>query len=82
MARSKEPRSRRVVSRRTITTLRTVLRFSKGRNAWVLRGVGNRYGPVLVEEGSQRNASPRATAIPPIPLDEYPLDPADDSPTH
>jgi hypothetical protein len=77
MARSKEPRNRRVVTRRVINALRPVLRFSKGRNAYVLRGIGNRYGPVLVEEGSQRSAGPRVTSIAPIPRDEYPLDPAD-----
>ena len=81
MARSKEPRKRKIVSPRAVTVLRPFLRFSKGRNAWVLRGVGNRYGPVLVEEGSQRKASPRSTSIPPIPLDEYPLDSSDESST-
>ncbi len=79
MARSKEPRKRRVVRRRTIMMLRPVLRFSKGRSAWVLRVVGNRYGPVLVEEGSQPSESPRITSIPPIPREEYPLDASDDS---
>jgi hypothetical protein len=42
-------RHRRPVSRRVIRALTPVLRYSYGREAYVLRGVGRRFGPVLVE---------------------------------
>jgi hypothetical protein len=41
------PRPRRAVSRSTLLALRPVLRFSATRDAYVLRIVGNRLGPVL-----------------------------------
>lgn len=40
-------RPRREVSAATLTLLRPVLRYSSSRDAYVLRGVGNRMGPVL-----------------------------------
>ena len=41
-------RPRREVSRVTLALLRPFFRYSERRGAWVLRGVGNRRGPVLV----------------------------------
>jgi hypothetical protein len=35
------------VSPATLTVLKPVLRYSASRDAYVLRGVGNRVGPVL-----------------------------------
>jgi len=40
-------RERRHVSPRTITALRPLFRYSTSRDAYVLRGVGRRVGPVL-----------------------------------
>jgi hypothetical protein len=40
-------RERRPVSPRTITALRPPFRYSYSRDAYVLRGVGQRVGPVL-----------------------------------
>lgn len=41
------PRPRRSVGPCAFTLLRPVLRYSHSRDAYVLRVVGNRYGPVL-----------------------------------
>jgi hypothetical protein len=41
-------RPRRAVSAMTFVLLRPLLRYSAGRDAYVLRGVGHRWGPVLV----------------------------------
>jgi hypothetical protein len=43
-----EPRPRREISPVGVRLLRPILRFSQGRNAYVLRVVGRRVGPVLV----------------------------------
>lgn len=40
-------RPRRTVPGFVITLLSPLFRHSMGRDAYVLRGVGNRYGPVL-----------------------------------
>jgi hypothetical protein len=40
-------RPRRYVARRWLVLMRPVLRFSPGRDAYILRGVGRRFGPVL-----------------------------------
>ncbi|HEX8101215.1 MAG TPA: hypothetical protein VF533_01250 [Solirubrobacteraceae bacterium] len=48
MHKHRPPRERRPAGRTTLTLLAPVLRYSQGRDAYVLRGVGNRYGPVLV----------------------------------
>lgn len=40
-------RPRRGVSPGLVRLLTPVLRYSAGRDAYVLRGVGNRFGPVL-----------------------------------
>jgi hypothetical protein len=40
-------RPRRYVSRRWLALLGPVLRYSASRDAYLLRGVGRRYGPVL-----------------------------------
>lgn len=44
------PRRRRYVSRASLTVLAPLFRHSLTRDAYVLRGVGNRIGPVLLEE--------------------------------
>ena len=43
----RHPRPRRDVSPLLITLLSPLFRYSNGREAYVLRGVGNRIGPVL-----------------------------------
>ncbi len=40
-------RPRRYVGRLTFTLLQPIFRHSLSRDAWVLRGVGERRGPVL-----------------------------------
>ena len=42
-----QPRPRREVSKPTLMLLRPILRYSISREAYVLRGAGNRMGPVL-----------------------------------
>jgi len=42
-----ERRTRRYVQRHWLTLLWPVMRYSNSRNAYVLRGVGRRVGPVL-----------------------------------
>lgn len=44
------PRDRRYVSRASLTVLSPLFRHSLTRDAYVLRGVGNRFGPVLRED--------------------------------
>jgi hypothetical protein len=41
------PRARRDVSPITVAVLRPLLRFSPARDAWVLRGIGRKHGPIL-----------------------------------
>jgi hypothetical protein len=41
------PRERRYVARHWLTLLTPVFRYSVGRDAYVLRGVGGEFGPVL-----------------------------------
>ena len=43
----KVARPRRYISRSLFTVMRPLLRHSVGRDAFVLRVVGNSYGPVL-----------------------------------
>jgi hypothetical protein len=43
----RSPRPRRHVNPVLIKLLRPVFRYSPGRDAYVLRGVGGRFGPVL-----------------------------------
>jgi hypothetical protein len=43
------PRTRHAVAPATLTVLRPIFRHSLSRDAYVLRGVGNRFGPVLQE---------------------------------
>ena len=42
------PRPRRQINPTVIRGLTPVVRYSAGRQAYVLRGVGGRFGPVLV----------------------------------
>jgi hypothetical protein len=41
------PRERRRIRPATLAILRPLFRYSAGRDAYVLRVVGNRFGPVL-----------------------------------
>lgn len=54
------PRTRHEVSRLTLALLRPFFRRSWSRDAWVLRGVGNDIGPVLVRR-RVREASTQRT---------------------
>lgn len=40
-------RDRKLIKPRTLAVLRPLFRYSAGRDAYVLRIVGNRFGPVL-----------------------------------
>jgi hypothetical protein len=44
-----QPRKRTPVRRLVLVGARPVLRYSASRDAFVLRGIGNRHGPVLVD---------------------------------
>ncbi len=50
----KVPRTRRYVGRLTLLVLRPAFRYSAGREAYVLRGVGSHAGPVLRENRRRR----------------------------
>jgi hypothetical protein len=45
------PRPRRVVSPALISALAPLLRYSTVRDAYVLRGIGSKHGPVLQPRG-------------------------------
>jgi hypothetical protein len=47
-------RPRREVDPQILRKLSPVMRFSSGRQAYVLRGVGGRFGPVLVPRAERR----------------------------
>ncbi len=49
-SKARQPRKRRYVSRTTVRLLRPLLRYSEGREAYVLRLVGRRFGPVLRQD--------------------------------
>jgi hypothetical protein len=50
-------RRRRYVATRWLALMRPLLRYSSPRDAYVLRGVGSRFGPVLrVERRHERRA--------------------------
>jgi hypothetical protein len=51
-------RTRRYVARYWLTLLGPLFRYSYSRNAYVLRGVGARVGPVLREDRRQRRDRP------------------------
>ena len=51
--RARAPRARRVLSSRRLLLWRPFVRWSTTRGAYVLRVVGNSYGPVLVREGEE-----------------------------
>jgi hypothetical protein len=44
-------RTRREMRHGTLVLLKPFFRYSMSRNAYVLRGVGSKMGPVLVETG-------------------------------
>ena len=48
------PRQRRHVNPKLIRGLAPVVRYSAGRQAYILRGVGGRFGPVLVPKQPER----------------------------
>ena len=48
------PRPRRQVDPTVIRRLTPVVRYSAGRQAYVLRGIGGRFGPVLVPRTTER----------------------------
>jgi hypothetical protein len=54
VAYARAPRPRREVSRGVLWLGRPVLRHSMSRDAFVLRGFGDRMGPVLVRRGRRR----------------------------
>ena len=57
-----------MVSPRTITLLTPLFRRSEGRQAWVLRLVGGRFGPVLISKDQQLAIKgPEAWATHPVP---------------
>lgn len=63
MARQK-PRRRRTISARRVRMLKLLgFRYSLGRDAYVLRVVGNRFGPVFKVAG-EHDASADASARP------------------
>jgi hypothetical protein len=47
MYRRRSHRKRRMISSRSVTLIRPIFRFSVGRDAYVLRVVGDWVGPVL-----------------------------------
>ncbi|MGZ4280073.1 MAG: hypothetical protein ACXVVU_25830 [Solirubrobacteraceae bacterium] len=51
------PRERRPVSPGTLRALKPLFRYSIGRDAYVLRAIGNRTGPVLVVRREPRASS-------------------------
>lgn len=48
------PRERRPVSPGTLRALKPLFRYSIGRDAYVLRAIGNRTGPVLTVRREKR----------------------------
>ncbi|WP_372790570.1 hypothetical protein [Paraconexibacter sp.] len=44
------PRARTPISRTKLALLRPILRYSQGRDAYVLRAIGNHRGPVFKAE--------------------------------
>ena len=46
MSANRKRRERRTLEGRSATLLKPFLRYSSGRDAWVLKGIGDRFGPV------------------------------------
>jgi hypothetical protein len=60
-----EARPRREVPAPLIAMARPLMRYSSHRDAFVLRGVGNHFGPVIVrreDDGSDGSAGPTRLA--------------------
>jgi hypothetical protein len=56
---SRRPRPRRMVTPRLYSlAMRAGFRYSQPRDALVLRGIGERFGPVLVRDGGRRRPRP------------------------
>lgn len=49
------PRPRRAVARGVLTGLTPIFRYSTSRDAYVLRGIGRRVGPVLKPKVTDRD---------------------------
>jgi len=56
------PRTRHQVSPRAVRALSPFFRQSYGRDAYVLRGVGNRWGPVLQVRQTSAQPTPSSEA--------------------
>ena len=60
-------RPRRYVANHWLTMLRPFVRYSRSRDAYILRGVGSRLGPVLREDrrrgGGFEGAERRRTSV-------------------
>src|SRR2546426_11456268 len=80
----RQPRPRRYVSPRTMRLLRFLgFRYSMSRDAYILRLVGGRFGPVLRPHNEPQPAVEAAPAPPPEPANEpwgEPTFTADDAP--
>ena len=77
----RQPRSRRYVSPGTIRFVRFLgFRYSQSRDAYILRLVGGRFGPVLRPNAVQPTEVPAASppAEPPVDLWNQPAVTADD----
>jgi hypothetical protein len=57
-------RRRHQVSRGTLVLLTVLFRHSTSRNAYVLRLVGNRWGPVLQTRQKRQKRAPRQAQAP------------------
>jgi hypothetical protein len=57
MSPMRNPRQRRYIARHWLLVLKPVLRFSAGRDAYVLRGIGRFSGPVLRQDRRGRSRS-------------------------
>ena len=59
-------RPRRYIASQWMAMLRPFVRYSSSRNAYVLRGVGRQFGPVLREDrrsGRREGAERRRTSV-------------------
>jgi hypothetical protein len=57
------PRPRRTVGPMTLAVLKPFVRYSSWRDAYVLRGVGDRTGPVLKRRNASRHPDQRLTQL-------------------
>ena len=64
-AQRETPRRRHLVGKRTIRLVRPFFRYSRVRDAYVLRVVGRRHGPVLKLKRPGLRPRPRVTDVKP-----------------